>query len=74
MFNYVKESYNELVNKVAWPSFPQLQSSTVVVMVASAIFAIVASASGGEGLEFPSQLLRKSIDFFYNLCDNILVK
>ena len=41
MFNYVKESYNELVNKVAWPSFPQLQNSTVVVMVASAIFAIV---------------------------------
>ena len=41
MFNYVKESYNELVNKVAWPSFPQLQSSTIVVMVASAIFAIV---------------------------------
>ena len=41
MFNYVKESYNELVNKVAWPSLPQLQNSTVVVMVASAIFAIV---------------------------------
>ena len=41
MFNYVKESYNELVQKVSWPSFPQLQSSTVVVMVASAIFAIV---------------------------------
>ena len=41
MFNYVKEAYNELVNKVAWPSFPQLQSSTVVVMVASVIFAIV---------------------------------
>ena len=41
MLKYVKESYNELVNKVAWPSFPQLQSSTVVVMVASVIFAIV---------------------------------
>ena len=41
MFNYVKESYNELVQKVTWPSFPQLQNSTVVVMVASAIFAIV---------------------------------
>ena len=41
MFNYVKESYNELVHKVAWPSFSQLQNSTVVVMVASAIFAIV---------------------------------
>lgn len=41
MFNYVKESYNELVNKVTWPTFAQLQNSTVVVMVASLIFAIV---------------------------------
>ena len=44
MFNYVKESYNEPVNKVTWPTFPQLQSSTVVVMVASVIFAIVVLA------------------------------
>ena len=44
MFNYVKESYNELVNKVTWPTFPQLQNSTVVVMVASAIFAVVVLA------------------------------
>lgn len=41
MFNYVKESYNELVNKVTWPTFGQLQNSTVVVMVASVIFAVV---------------------------------
>ena len=41
MFNYVKESYNELVHKVTWPTFAQLQISTVVVMVASLIFAIV---------------------------------
>ena len=32
MFNYVKESYNELVHKVTWPTFAQLQNSTVVVM------------------------------------------
>ena len=44
MFNYVKESYNELVNKVTWPTFPQLQGSTIVVMVASVIFAIVVLA------------------------------
>ena len=43
MFNYFKESYNELVNKVTWPSFSQLQSSTIIVMVASLIFAIVVS-------------------------------
>ena len=44
MIKYIKESYNELVNKVTWPSFAQLQSSTVVVMVASLIFAIVVLA------------------------------
>ncbi|MFR9620698.1 MAG: preprotein translocase subunit SecE [Rikenellaceae bacterium] len=44
MINYIKESYNELVNKVAWPTFSQLQSSTIVVMVATAIFAIVVLA------------------------------
>ena len=44
MFNYIKESYNELVNKVSWPSSSQLQSSTIVVMVASLLFAIVVLA------------------------------
>ena len=44
MFNYFKESYNELVNKVTWPMFPQLQRSTIVVMVASVIFAVVVLA------------------------------
>ena len=41
MFKYFKDSYNELVNKVTWPSFSQLAGSTKVVMVASVIFALV---------------------------------
>lgn len=41
---YIKNSYKELVEKVTWPSFAQLQSSTIVVMVASVIFAIVVLA------------------------------
>ena len=41
MLNYIKESYKELVEKVSWPTFAQLQSSTIVVMVASWIFALV---------------------------------
>ena len=44
MFGYIKNSYRELVEKVAWPSFAQLQNSTIVVMVASVIFAIVVLA------------------------------
>ena len=41
MLNYIKESYKELVEKVSWPTFAQLQSSTIVVMVSSLIFALV---------------------------------
>ena len=41
---YIKDSYKELVEKVSWPSFSSLQSSTLVVMVASLIFALVVLA------------------------------
>ena len=41
---YIKNAYKELVEKVSWPSFAQLQSSTIVVMVASLIFAIIVLA------------------------------
>ena len=39
--NYVKESYAEMTKKVSWPSWDKLQSSAIVVMVASVIFAVV---------------------------------
>ena len=42
--NYVKESYLELVQKVSWPSFSQLQNSAIVVMVASLLCAVVVLA------------------------------
>jgi len=41
MVGYIKESYNELVSKVAWPTWSSLQSSALLVMVASLIFALV---------------------------------
>jgi preprotein translocase subunit SecE len=39
--NYFKEVYNELVHKVTWPSWSELQNSMVVVMIASLIIALV---------------------------------
>jgi len=33
--NYFRESYKELVEKVSWPSWPVLQQSTVIVLVAT---------------------------------------
>jgi preprotein translocase subunit SecE len=38
---YLAESYNELINKVTWPTLPNLLGSTKVVLVGSAIIAVV---------------------------------
>ena len=38
---YLQDSYNELVHKVSWPTWPELQSSAVVVLVAMLIFALL---------------------------------
>ena len=37
----IKESYNELGHKVSWPTKSELANSTIVVMVASIIAALV---------------------------------
>ena len=37
---YIKESYYELINKVTWPTWAELQSSTTLVLIASLIFAV----------------------------------
>ncbi|MCC8087924.1 MAG: preprotein translocase subunit SecE [Rikenellaceae bacterium] len=41
---YVKNAYFELVQKVSWPSWSQLQNSAIVVMIASLLFALVVLA------------------------------
>jgi preprotein translocase subunit SecE len=38
---YIKESYDELMHKVSWPSWSELQGSAIVVSVASLIIALV---------------------------------
>jgi preprotein translocase subunit SecE len=38
---YFKDSYNELVHKVSWPTQKELTSSAVVVMFASLVIAVV---------------------------------
>jgi preprotein translocase subunit SecE len=38
---YIKESYDELLHKVSWPTWPELQSSAIVVSVATLLIAIV---------------------------------
>ena len=57
VINYIKESYNELVHKVSWPTQQELTSSTVVVMTASLIMAVVLF-----GIDF---CFKYSVNFFY---------
>ncbi len=44
---YTKESYNELVNKVTWPTWVNLQQTTVVVIVGSVILTAIVAAMDG---------------------------
>jgi preprotein translocase subunit SecE len=51
---FFRETNDELFHKVSWPSWEELQSSTIVVMVASILIAIVIyiidlAASGALG-------------------------
>ncbi len=39
--DYTKEAFDELMHKVTWPTWKELQSSALVVMVASFIIALV---------------------------------
>ena len=41
MLKKIKESYNELVHKVSWPTMSELTGSAVVVLEASLLIALV---------------------------------
>jgi preprotein translocase subunit SecE len=39
--SYFREAFNELIYKVSWPTWSELQSSAIVVMIASMIIALI---------------------------------
>jgi preprotein translocase subunit SecE len=57
--SYFKESFTELVHKVTWPTWNELQNSAVVVMVATLIIALIIAA-----MDFS---FSKIMDAIYNL-------
>jgi preprotein translocase subunit SecE len=38
---YIKESYEELTDKVTWPTWAELQNSAILVLVAAIIIALI---------------------------------
>jgi preprotein translocase subunit SecE len=58
---YFKASYDELVNKVTWPTWGELQESSIIVMIASLIIALiiyVVDIAGSGALGFFYQLFQ----------------
>jgi preprotein translocase subunit SecE len=58
--NYFRDSYKELLEKVTWPSWSQLQQSTVIVLVATLIITAVVWAMdlvAQSGLNFIYRLI-----------------
>lgn len=41
---YIAESWDEIKNKVTWSKYSELQSSAILVLVASTIFALIIGA------------------------------
>ncbi|MEI6047639.1 MAG: preprotein translocase subunit SecE [Bacteroidota bacterium] len=56
---YFKESYTELIHKVTWPTWSELQNSAVLVMVATLIVALLVAA-----MDF---LFSRAMEFIYSL-------
>lgn len=57
--NYIAASYDELVHKVSWPTWEELQDSTMLVLISSIIFsAAVAATDFG---------LQKILNLFYSV-------
>ncbi|MEI6883439.1 MAG: preprotein translocase subunit SecE [Bacteroidota bacterium] len=57
--NYISESYDELMHKVSWPSWAELQGSAIVVSVATLIIAIIVFAM--------DEVFRNVLEQFYKL-------
>ena len=57
--SYIKSSYDELINKVSWPTWSELQSSSIVVAIASAIIALI--------IYFMDQVFSNIMEVFYSL-------
>ena len=56
---YFKDAYTELMHKVTWPTWTELQNSAVLVMVTSLIFALIIA-----GIDF---VFSRAMEFIYGL-------
>lgn len=56
---YFEDTRNELMNKVSWPSWKELQDSAIIVMIASLIIAAIVFAM--------DKVFSWSLEFIYGM-------
>jgi len=57
--NYIQEAYDELIHKVTWPSWEELQQTTVIVLVALGLVTTVVF-----GMDFAA---KNVLEFIYKM-------
>ncbi|MDR1847741.1 MAG: preprotein translocase subunit SecE [Bacteroidales bacterium] len=65
--DYVKDSYEELVHKVSWPTTAELLNSTVVVFVASLIIALIIFVMDIVCGVHPTMFWKGLLGYLYNM-------
>ena len=60
--SHFREAYEELVHKVTWPTWEELQQTTVIVLVALVIITLIIF-----GMDFVSERVLK---FLYSIIGN----
>jgi preprotein translocase subunit SecE len=64
---YIKEVVDELKNKVSWPTWQELQTSSIIVLVTSVIIALLVFAMDYiTGINGETSIWKGILGFYYD--------
>ncbi len=65
---YIEETIQELVHKVSWPTWKELQSSAIIVLIASVMIAMIVFVMDFIfGIRPADSAWKGILGFFYNM-------
>lgn len=68
---YIEETIHELVHKVSWPTWKELQNSAIIVLVASVLIALAVFAMDFVfGIRPATNAWKGILGFFYGMVNN----
>lgn len=48
LFNYFEQAYDELIHKVTWPTWQELQQSTIITLVSVLVLTLIVFLMDGS--------------------------